>query len=266
MTGRRKGRRICGWIMSAAMAFAVWGLITAGIFDKGIYNTSLLNESISSSSFLEQRYDGFETEVQEALRAVNLPEELLGREEMYERFSLDLKKQILGNEAGEPEEWLKQLAQDAVKEYLDSQGTYVTAEAEAGIQALAANLQGMEARYTAVPELEEWRQMQGVFYRERSKAFAGLTVIFLAAAAAAVGIQHRKYRGLQVMGVGGLLGSALAAISFLAVFLGKRAAAGEIAGIFWGEVSGVCLVFCGAGAAVSLCLWMFGKLWGRKER
>ena len=24
--------------------------------------------------------------------------------------------------------------------------------------------------------------------------------------------------------------------------------------------------FCGAGAAVSLCLWMFGKLWGRKER
>ena len=66
MTGRRKGRRICGWIMSAAMAFAVWGLIAAGIFDKGIYNTSLLNESISSSSFLEQRYDGFETEVQEA--------------------------------------------------------------------------------------------------------------------------------------------------------------------------------------------------------
>lgn len=266
MTGRRKGRRICGWIMSAAMAFAVWGLIAAGIFDKGIYNTSLLNESISASSFLEQRYDGFEAEVQEALRAANLPEEFLGREELYERFSLDLKKQILGNEAGEPEEWLKQLAQDTVKEYLDSQGTYVTAEAEAGIQALAANLQGMESRYTEIPELEEWRQMQEVFYRERSKAFAGLTVIFLAAAAAAVGIQHRKYRGLQVMGVGGLLGSALAAISFLAVFLGKRAAAGEIAGIFWGEVSGVCLVFCGAGAAVSLCLWMFGKLWGRKER
>ena len=92
MTGRRKGRRICGWIMSAAMAFAVWGLITAGIFDKGIYNTSLLNECISSSSFLEQRYDGFETEVQEALRAVNLPEELLGREELYEGLSLDLKR------------------------------------------------------------------------------------------------------------------------------------------------------------------------------
>ena len=64
MTGRRKGRHICGWIMSAAMAFAVWGLIAAGIFDKGIYNTSLLNESISASSFLEQRYDGFEAEVQ----------------------------------------------------------------------------------------------------------------------------------------------------------------------------------------------------------
>ena len=153
-----------------------------------------------------------------------------------------------------------------MKEYLDSQGTYVTAEAEAGIQALAVNLQGMEARYTAVPELEEWRQMQGVFYGEKSKVFAGLTVIFLAAAAAAVGIQHRKYLGLQVMGVGGLMGSVLAAIVFFAVFLRKRAAAGEIADIFWGEVSGICLVFCGAGTAVSLCLWMFGKLWGRKER
>lgn len=42
MTGRRKGRRICGWIMSAAMAFAVWGLITAGIFDKGIDRKSVV--------------------------------------------------------------------------------------------------------------------------------------------------------------------------------------------------------------------------------
>ena len=125
MTGRRKGRHICGWIMSAAMAFAVWGLIAAGIFDKGIYNTSLLNESVSASSFLDQRYDGFEAEVQEALRAVNLPEELLGREELYERFSLDLKKKILGNEAGEPEEWLKQLAEDTVEEYLDSRDEFI---------------------------------------------------------------------------------------------------------------------------------------------
>ena len=31
MTGRRKERRACGWILSLAAAFAVWGLLTAEI-------------------------------------------------------------------------------------------------------------------------------------------------------------------------------------------------------------------------------------------
>ena len=99
MTGRRKERRVCGWILSLAAAFAVWGLLTAEIYSRGLFSTGLLNESISAGSFLDRRYELFEAEVENALAAANLPKDLMGREELYDRFLLDLKKQILGNEA-----------------------------------------------------------------------------------------------------------------------------------------------------------------------
>ena len=256
MTGRRKERRACGWILSLAAAFAVWGLLTAEIYSRGLFSTGLLNESISAGSFLDRRYELFEAEVENALAAANLPKDLMGREELYDRFLLDLKKQILGNEAEGKEGWLAELAQETISAYLREQNLFVTAEAEAGILALSENIQGMENRYTAIPEMSQWRQVQGEFQSGKRGICLGLAVLFLGTAAAAAGIQHRKYRVLGVVGTGGVLGSILAAVTFFAVWFAGQGARGETAGIFWTEASKVCLVFCGTGAAVSACAGM----------
>ena len=266
MTGKRKQRKICDWILAAVIAAAVWGLMVTGLFSMGIYRTERLNEWISESGYLEERYTAFEQKVRETLAKAGLPEDLLKGEEFHDRFLTDLKKQILGNASQTPETWFGSLAEERIGEYLLDLNVYTTELSDEGVFALANNLQNIERVYTEIPEIGTWREWQtDVLKNGRSLALAS-GIILLAALAVAVGIQHRKSRVLDIGGVGGLSGSILLAAS-AAVFLVLRGPSdSEIADIFWKETVKLAASMSAAGAGVSVCLWMTGRLCRRVKR
>ena len=266
MTGKRKQRKICDWVLSAVIAAAVWGLMVTGLFCMGIYRTDRLNEWISESSYLEERYAAFEQKVRETLAEAELPEDLLEGEEFHDRFLTDLKKQILGNASQTPETWFGNLAEERIGEYLLDLNVYTTELSDEGLFALANNLQSIERVYTEIPEIGTWREWQtDVLKNGRSLALAS-GIILLAALAVAVGIQHRKSRVLDIGGIGGLAGSILLAVS-VAVFLILRDSSGsEMAEIFWKETVRLAASMSAAGAGVSVCLWMTGRLCRRVKR
>lgn len=160
MTGKRKQRKICDWVLSAVIAAAVWGLMVTGLFCMGIYRTDRLNEWISESSYLEERYAAFEQKVRETLAEAELPEDLLEGEEFHDRFLTDLKKQILGNASQTPETWFGNLAEERIGEYLLDLNVYTTELSDEGLFALANNLQSIERVYTEIPEIGTWREWQ----------------------------------------------------------------------------------------------------------
>lgn len=266
MTGKRKLRRICGWILSVIIALMVCGLMMIGLFQFGIYRTDRLNDSISKSGYLEERYEEFETEVRKILKESELPEDLLKREEIQDRFLMDLKKQILGNDSHEEETWLKRLAEEKIREYLLNLDVYTTDQSEAGISALAENLQGAETRCTQIPEMDAWREQQADFLRQGKRMSFLMVGILAAALAVAAGIQHTKSRVLDIAGRGGLFGSILMAATVCAILYLKGNAGGELAEIVWEEAAKTGFFISVSGAGTSICLWMAGKLFRRVKK
>ncbi len=266
MTGKRKLRRICGWILSVIIALMVCGLMMIGLFQFGIYRTDRLNDSISKSGYLEERYEEFETEVRKILNESELPEDLLKREEIQDRFLMDLKKQILGNDSQEEETWLKRLAEEKIREYLLNLDVYTTDQSEAGISALAENLQGAETRYTQIPEMDAWREQQADFLRQGKRMSFLMVGILAATLAVAAGIQHTKSRVLDIAGRGGLFGSILMAAVVCAILYLKGNAGGELAEIVWEEAAKAGFFISVSGAGTSICLWMAGKLFRRVKK
>ncbi len=260
MTERRRMRKICNRLLAAAAALVLWGLMVTAVFRLAVYRTELLNESVFSTDFLEQRYAAFEEEVQAELEAAGLPAGLLERDELHGRFLMEIKKEFWGNASEKKDEWLAELTERKIMDFLESEGISATKEAERGIAVLGQNLQSLENTYTAVPEMEAWRERQNGFWENGRKTgwmLAGILLLILGTAAA---IQHRKSRILDVLGIGGLSASVLTAVWVLtALWPGREETVGA-AGLFWAAAAEIGLFLAAGGAAVSMCLWMFGKL------
>lgn len=267
MSKKRKIRCIYNVFLTIIISLVFYSLMITGMYWFGLYRGNILNESISDTEYLDKRYEEFALKAREMISQANLPENLLDDEEVYQRFVTDLKKSILGNQSQDSGQWLKQYADEKIREYLNAENLTLTEAAETGVAALTANLQRAEKQYTAIPEMEQWYTAQMNFQKEARTAAVITGGVLAAAVVILFGVQHRKFKAFYCGGIG----CAAASVVYLGTIAYIRhkyidSAMTEIAGNYWRNVTNTGLYIGIAGIAISASLFMAGKLWHKMQQ